>query len=198
MSVLVPTVVEKDARGQERYFDIYSRLLKDWVVFVSGEVEDAMASTFVAQLLFLESEDPTRDISIYINSPGGSISAGMAMYDTMQIVKNDVSTINIGLAASMGALLLSGGTKGKRYVLPNAETMIHQPLIMGGVGGQATDIDITAKQILKLKDNLTEILSKNCDQKRDKVAADIERNNWMTAKEAVAYGIADSIMKTKK
>ena len=198
MSTLVPIVVEKDPNGFERSYDIYSRLLKDFIVFVTGPIEIGVANTFIAQLLFLENEDPKRDISVYINSPGGEISSGMAMYDTMKHVKNDVSTINVGLAASMGAVLLAGGTKGKRYALPNAETMIHQPLISGGFGGPASDVEIETKQLLKLRDTLTDILVEETGQKRDKVVKDMDRNNWMGADEALKYGLVDKVMDQKK
>ncbi len=197
-NVLIPIVVEKNPNGFERSYDIYSRLLEDYIVFVTGEVEMGMANTFIAQLLFLESKDPSRDINVYINSPGGVISSGLAMYDTMKHIKNDVATINVGLAASMGAILLSGGTKGKRFILPKAETMIHQPLIMGGLEGQATDIEISSKHLLRSRDVLTDILAENTGQKRDKIMKDIDRNNWMNAEETVKYGLADKIMEPRK
>ena len=196
MSILVPTVVEKDPRGQERYFDIYSRLLKDFIVFVTGPIDMAVANTFIAQLLFLQSEDPKRTISIYINSPGGEVYAGRAMYDTMQHVTNEISTINVGLAASAGALLLTGGTKGKRFTLPGSYTMIHQ--VLGRAEGQQTDIEIEARHMLKLRAEYAEIISKTTGQKLDKVQEDIERDNWMDAHQALKYGIVDEIMQTKK
>lgn len=188
---LVPYVIEQTNRG-ERSYDIYSRLLKDRIIFLSEEVSDASASIIVAQLLFLEAEDPGKDISLYINSPGGSVSAGFAIYDTMQHIKADVSTICVGLAASMGAFLLSGGTKGKRYALPNAEIMIHQPL--GGAKGQATDIQIQAEQILKIKKKLNEIISENTGKPIDVISTDTERDYFMSAEEAVKYGIIDSVI----
>ena len=191
---LVPYVVEQTSKG-ERSYDIYSRLLKDRIIFLGEEVTDVTASLIVAQLLFLESEDPDKDIYLYINSPGGSVSAGMAIYDTMNYIKADVSTICIGLAASMGAFLLSSGAKGKRIALPNAEIMIHQPL--GGFKGQATDIDIHAKQILKIKDTLNSILAKNTNQPIEKIKSDVERDYFLDAEEAVAYGLVDKVM-TKK
>ena len=191
---LVPTVVEQTGRG-ERAYDIFSRLLKDRIVMLSGEVTDDSANLVIAQLLFLESEDPDKDIYLYINSPGGSVSAGMAIYDTMNYIKADVSTFCIGLAASMGAFLLSSGAKGKRIALPNAEIMIHQPL--GGFKGQATDIDIHAKQILKIKDTLNSILAKNTNQPIEKIKSDVERDYFLDAEEAVAYGLVDKVM-TKK
>ena len=191
---LVPYVIEQTSRG-ERSYDIYSRLLKERIIFLDGEVNDASASVIVAQLLFLEAEDPNKDIHLYINSPGGSVTAGMAIYDTMQYIKCDVSTICIGMAASMGAFLLAGGAKGKRMALPNAEIMIHQPL--GGAQGQATEIEIAAKHILKTKEKLNRILAENCGKDIEEVAADTERDNWKTAEEAVAYGLIDCVV-TKK
>ena len=188
---LIPYVIEQTSRG-ERSYDIYSRLLKDRIIFLDGEVNDASASVIVAELLFLESEDPGKDISLYINSPGGSVSAGMAIYDTMKYIKCDVSTICVGLAASMGAFLLSGGTKGKRYALPNAEIMIHQPL--GGVQGQATEIEITAKQILKTKEKLNRMLAENTGKPYEQVVNDTDRDNWLTATEAKEYGIIDEVI----
>lgn len=192
---LVPMVIEQTSRG-ERSFDIYSRLLKERIIFLGEEVNETTASLVVAQLLFLESEDPGKDISLYINSPGGSVTAGMAIYDTMQYIKCDVSTICIGMAASMGAFLLSGGAKGKRMALPNAEIMIHQPL--GGAQGQATDIKIAAEHILKTKEKLNKILSENTGKPLDIIAADTERDNWMTAEQAVEYGLIDSVVTKKK
>lgn len=188
---LVPYVIEQTSRG-ERSYDIYSRLLKDRIIFLGEEVTDVSASLIVSQLLFLESEDPGKDISLYINSPGGSVTAGMAIYDTMQYIKCDVSTICMGMAASMGAFLLAGGAKGKRMALPNAEIMIHQP--SGGAQGQATDIKIVADHILKTKKKLNEILAANTGQPLDVIAADTERDNYMSAEEAVAYGLIDSIV----
>ncbi|MDR1210316.1 MAG: ATP-dependent Clp endopeptidase proteolytic subunit ClpP [Clostridiales bacterium] len=189
---LVPIVVENTNRG-ERSYDIYSRLLKDRIIFLGEEVNDVTASLVVAQLLFLDAEDPGKDISLYINSPGGSVSAGFAIYDTMRFVRSDVSTICIGLAASMGAFLLSGGTKGKRYALPNAEIMIHQPI--GGARGQATDIKIQAEQIVKIKRRLNEMLSEDTGQPLERVERDTDRDNYMTAEEAKSYGIIDDVIK---
>jgi ATP-dependent Clp protease, protease subunit len=185
---LVPMVVEQTARG-ERAYDIYSRLLKERVVFAVGPVEDYMANLIVAQLLFLESENPEKDIAIYINSPGGSVSAGLAIYDTMQFIKPDVSTICVGMAASMGALLLAGGAKGKRFMLPNSRAMIHQP--SGGTQGQATDISIQAKEILIIRERLNGILSHHTGQTVERIAADTERDTWLNAEAAVAYGLVD-------
>ena len=188
---LVPYVIEQTSRG-ERSYDIYSRLLKDRIIFLGEEVTDVSASLVVSQLLFLESEDPGKDISLYINSPGGSVTAGMAIYDTMQYIKCDVSTICMGMAASMGAFLLAGGARGKRMALPNAAIMIHQP--SGGAQGQATDIKIVADHILKTKKKLNEILAANTGQPLEVIAADTERDNYMSAEEAVAYGLIDSIV----
>ena len=188
---LVPYVIEQTSRG-ERSYDIYSRLLKDRIIFLGEEVNDVSASIIVAQLLFLEAEDPSKDIQLYINSPGGSVTAGMAIYDTMQYVKPDVSTICIGMAASMGAFLLSCGAKGKRFALPNAEIMIPQPL--GGFKGQATDIDIHAKRILKIKEKLNLILSENTNQDLEKLKRDVERDYFMEADEAKEYGIVDEVI----
>ena len=188
---LVPYVVEQTSRG-ERNYDIYSRLLKDRIIFLGEEVNETTASLVVAQLLFLESEDPGKDIQLYINSPGGMVTAGMAIYDTMQYIKCDVSTICIGLAASMGAFLLAGGTKGKRFALSNAEVMIHQP--SGGAKGQATDIQITAENILKTKKKLNEILAANTGKTYEQVAADTERDYYMSAEEALAYGLIDGVI----
>lgn len=188
---LVPTVIESTSRG-ERAFDIYSRLLKDRIIFLGEEVNDVTTSLVVAQILFLESEDPTKDINLYINSPGGSVVAGMAIYDTMQYVKCDVSTICMGMAASMGAFLLAGGTKGKRYALPNAEIMIHQP--SGGAQGQASDIKIVAEQILKTKQKLNKILAENTNQPIEVIERDTERDNYMSAEEALSYGIIDKVI----
>lgn len=192
---LVPYVIEQTSRG-ERNYDIYSRLLKDRIIFLGEEVNETTASLTVAQLLFLESEDPGKDIQLYINSPGGMVTAGLAIYDTMQYIKCDVSTICIGLAASMGAFLLSGGTKGKRLALPNAEIMIHQP--SGGAKGQATDIQIVAENILKTKERLNRILSENTGQPYEVVAADTERDNYMTAEEAKAYGLIDAVITNRQ
>ena len=188
---LVPYVVEDSGRG-ERSYDIFSRLLKDRIIFLDEDVNDVSAGLVVAQLLFLESEDPDKDINLYINSPGGSVTAGMAIYDTMQYVKCDVSTICIGMAASMGAFLLSGGTKGKRYALPNAEIMIHQP--SGGAQGQETEIRIVADQILKTRNKLNEILAANTGKDIEVIARDTERDNYMTAEEAKAYGLIDAVI----
>ncbi|SHO54099.1 ATP-dependent Clp endopeptidase proteolytic subunit ClpP [Anaerocolumna xylanovorans] len=188
---LVPYVIEQTSRG-ERSYDIYSRLLKERIIFLGEEVSDVSASVIVAQLLFLESEDPGKDINLYINSPGGSVTAGMAIYDTMQYIKCDVSTICIGMAASMGAFLLAGGAKGKRFALPNAEVMIHQP--SGGAKGQATDIKIVAENILKTKKKLNEILAANTGKPLDVIEIDTERDYYMTAEEAKAYGLIDSVI----
>jgi len=187
----IPYVVEKTGRG-ERSYDIYSRLLKDRIVMLSGEVNDAVASSIVAQLLFLEAEDPEKDIYFYINSPGGVVTAGMAIYDTMNYIRPNVTTICIGQAASMGAFLLSCGEKGKRYALPHARIMIHQPL--GGAQGQATDIAIQAEEILRIKKELNFILAKNCNQKINKIEKDTDRDNFMSAKEACEYGIIDEVL----
>jgi ATP-dependent Clp protease protease subunit len=180
----------------ERSYDIYSRLLKDFVVFVTGPIDMGEANTFIAQLLFLESQNPEKDISVYINSPGGEAYAGRAMYDTIKHIKNDVMTINVGLAASAGALLLAAGTKGKRYMLPGAHTMIHQ--VIGGVEGQASDVEITAKHMLKLRDQYIEIIAKETGQKVEKVKADVDRDYWMDAEESTKYGIVDKVMTPKK
>ena len=188
---LVPYVIEQTGRG-ERSYDIYSRLLKERIIFLGEEVNEVTASLVVAQLLFLEAEDPEKDINLYINSPGGSVTAGMAIYDTMQYIKCDVSTICIGMAASMGAFLLAGGAKGKRMALPNAEIMIHQPL--GGAQGQATEIEIAAKHILQTKEKLNKILAANTDKPYDIIAADTERDNWKTAQEAMEYGLIDKVI----
>ena len=188
---LVPYVIEQTSRG-ERSYDIYSRLLKDRIIFLGEEVTDVSANLIVAQLLFLESEDPGRDIHLYINSPGGSVTAGMAIYDTMRYIKCDVSTICMGMAASMGAFLLAGGTKGKRLALPHAEIMIHQP--SGGAQGQATEIQIVADHILKTKHNLNYILAANTGQPLEKVAQDTERDNYMSAQEALEYGLIDKVI----
>ena len=192
---LVPYVIEQTSRG-ERSYDIYSRLLKDRIIFLGEEVNDVSASLIVAQLLFLEAEDPGKDINLYINSPGGSVTAGMAIYDTMNFIKCDVSTICIGMAASMGAFLLAGGAKGKRMALPNAEVMIHQP--SGGARGQATDIKIVADNILKTKKKLNEILAANTGKPLDVIEVDTERDNYMSAEEAKAYGLIDSIITNRQ
>lgn len=187
----VPYVIEQNSRG-ERSYDIYSRLLKDRIIFLGEEVTDVSANLIVAQMLFLEAEDQGKDIHFYINSPGGSVSAGFAIYDTMQYIKCDVSTICCGMAASMGAFLLAGGAKGKRFALPNAEIMIHQP--SGGSQGQATEIEIAAKHILKTKEKLNRMLSENTGKPYETIAADTERDNWMSAEEACAYGLIDSVI----
>ena len=188
---LVPYVIEQTSRG-ERSYDIYSRLLKERIIFLGEEVNDVSASVIVAQLLFLEADDPDKDIQLYINSPGGSVTAGMAIYDTMQYIKCDVSTVCIGMAASMGAFLLAGGKKGKRFALPNAEIMIHQP--SGGAQGQATEIQIAAEHILRTKQKLNEILAANTGQSLETIKADIERDNFMSADEAKAYGLIDEVI----
>ncbi len=192
---LVPMVIEQTNRG-ERSFDIYSRLLKDRIIFLDGEVNDASASVIVAQLLFLEGEDPDKDISLYINSPGGSVSAGMAIYDTMQYIKCDVSTICMGMAASMGAFLLAAGEKGKRFALPNSEIMIHQPL--GGMQGQATDMKIHADHIIATKEKLNRILSERCNQPYEKIVADTDRDNFLSAIDAKEYGLIDEVIEKRK
>ena len=189
-SALVPYIVEQTSRG-ERSYDIYSRLLEDRIVFLSGEIDDATANTVVAQLIYLEAKDPSKDISLYINSPGGSVSAGLAIYDTMNYVKCDVSTICIGMAASMGAFLLSSGAKGKRFALPNSEIMIHQPL--GGAQGQASDIKIAAEHILKTKQKLTRILAENSGKPFEVVEKDTDRDNFLSAQEALEYGLIDKV-----
>ena len=191
----IPTVIEQDGRT-ERAYDIYSRLLEDRIIFLTGEINDAVADSIVAQLIFLEGKDPTKDIALYINSPGGSVTAGMAIYDTMNYIKCDVSTICIGLAASMGAFLLSSGTKGKRFALPNAEIMIHQPL--GGAQGQASDVLIHAENILRCKRKLTKILSENTGQSIENVEKDTDRDNFMTAEQAKDYGLIDEIFYSRK
>ena len=191
---LVPYVVEQTSRG-ERTYDIFSRLLKDRIIFLAEEVNNGTASLVVAQMLFLEAEDPDKDIHLYINSPGGSITAGMAIYDTMQLIKPDVSTICVGMAASMGAFLLAGGAKGKRFVLPNAEVMIHQPL--GGTQGQATDIKIHAERIIAMRESLNKILSEKTGQPLEIIERDTERDNFMTAEQAVAYGLVDKVIEKR-
>ncbi|QQG49950.1 MAG: ATP-dependent Clp endopeptidase proteolytic subunit ClpP [Candidatus Berkelbacteria bacterium] len=189
--ILVPMVIEKTAFG-ERAYDIYSRLLRDRIIFVGGPVEDHLANVIMAQLLFLESENATKDIQIYINSPGGSVSAGLAIYDTMKHIKPDVSTICIGMAASMGAFLLAGGAKGKRFALPNSRVMIHQ--VMGGAEGQASDVEIQAKEILYIKQRLNHILAENTGKKLEKIEHDTDRNFWMSGSEAVEYGLVDKVL----
>ena len=189
--MLIPIVIEQSSRG-ERAYDIYSRLLKDRIIFIGEQVQDSMANTIIAQMLFLESEDPDKDINIYINSPGGSVTAGLAIYDTMQYIRPHIATICMGQATSMGALLLAAGAKGKRYALPHARVMIHQPL--GGVQGQATDIDIQAKEIMKIKDLIHKILVKHTGQSMEKIRLDTERDYFMDAEEALRYGIVDRII----
>ena len=193
MSILIPTVIEKSSFG-ERAYDIYSRLLKERIIFLGGGIDDNVANIVIAQLLFLESEDPKKDIHLYINSPGGSVSAGLAILDTMNYVKPDVSTVCVGMAASAAAVILSAGKKGKRFVLPNSEVMIHQP--WGGAEGQATDIEITAKHIIKTRENLYKILAKNTGQSLEKIQKDAERDYFMSAEEAKKYGIIDEIHKS--
>lgn len=189
--ILIPTVIEKSQFG-ERAYDIYSRLLKDRVIFIGGAIDDHLANIIIAQLLFLESEDPKSDINLYINSPGGSVTAGLAIYDTMQLVKPKISTICIGMAASMGAFLLAGGEKGKRYILPNAKVLLHQ--VMGGTEGQATDIKIQAEEILRVKKQINEILSANTNQTLSKIEKDTDRDFYMDAKQALKYGVVDKII----
>ena len=193
--MLIPYVVDQTGSG-ERSYDIYSRLLEDRIVFITGEINDATANTVVAQLIYLEAKNPDKDICVYINSPGGSVTAGMAIYDTMKYVKCDVSTICIGLAASMGAFLLAAGTKGKRFCLPNSEVMIHQPL--GGAQGQASDIEITANHIIQTKKKMIEMLSKNTGQSIEKVSKDVDRDYFMTAEESVKYGLVDKVITREK
>ena len=193
--MLIPIVVEQSSRG-ERAYDIYSRLLKDRIIFIGEQVHDGMANTIIAQMLFLESEDPDKDINIYINSPGGSVTAGLAIYDTMQYIKPDVATICMGQATSMGALLLASGAKNKRYSLPHARVMIHQPL--GGVQGQATDIDIQAKEIMKIKETIHEILVRHTGQSLEKIRTDTERDYFMSSTEARDYGIIDRVITTRE
>ena len=194
MAYYIPYVIEQTGRG-ERSYDIYSRLLKDRIIFLGSEIVDDVANSIVAQMLFLESEDPEKDINIYINSPGGSVTAGLAIYDTMQYIKPQVSTICVGLAASMAAILLAGGAKGKRLALPNAEVMIHQPL--GGARGQASDIEIQAKNIIKTKERMNRILSSHTGQDYDTIARDTDRDNYMTADEALKYGLIDKIIEAR-
>ena len=193
---LVPTVIEQSGRG-ERAFDIYSRLLKERIIFLVGPVDDHTANLVVAQLLFLESENPDKDIYFYINSPGGSVTAGMSIYDTMKFIKPDVQTLCLGQAASMGAFLLSAGTKGKRFALPNSRIMIHQPLISGGLGGQASDIEIHARELLKLKEKLNKILAEHTGKSIEEVARDTDRDNFMSAQEAMTYGLIDKVITSR-
>jgi ATP-dependent Clp protease protease subunit len=193
--MLIPTVIEKTQAG-ERAYDIYSRLLKDRIIFLAGVIDDHLANTIVAQMLFLTSKDPKKDIQLYINSPGGSVTAGLAIYDTMQYIKPDVSTVSIGMSASMGAMLLAAGAKGKRYALPNAEILLHQ--VMGGVRGQASEIEITAKQILRIKESVNKILSKHTGQPLAKIAKDTDRDFYLTAEEAKEYGVVDEVILSKK
>jgi ATP-dependent Clp protease protease subunit len=188
---MIPNVIKRESGG-ERAYDLFSRLLADRIILLQEEINDNTAAVITAQLLYLDSEDPGKDISLYINSPGGSVSAGLAILDTMDYIKSDVSTVCMGIAASMGAVLLGNGAKGKRLILPNAEVMIHQPL--GGTQGQATDIEIAAKHILKTKENLTRIMAANCGRDFDEVAADMDRDNWMDASEALRYGIVDKVL----
>lgn len=195
MSIMVPIVVEQTNRG-ERAYDIYSRLLKDRIVFIGGGIDDHVANLVIAQLLFLEAEDPEKDVHVYLNSPGGVVTAGMAIYDTMQYVKPDVSTICLGQAASMGAFLLAAGAKGKRFALPYARIMVHQP--MGGVQGQATDIDIQAREILRMKDTINQLLANHTGQDKDKITRDTERDFFMSAQEAKDYGIVDEVFTGRK
>lgn len=192
---LIPTVIEKSQYG-ERAYDIYSRLLKERIIFLGGPISDGVANTVIAQLLFLDHEDSKKDIKLYVNSPGGSVTAGLAIYDTMQFVRSDVSTICVGMAASMGAVLLAGGKKGKRFALPNSEILLHQ--VMGGVEGQATEVEITARQILKIKDRLNQILAKHTGQSIAKIEKDTDRDFYMTPSEAREYGLIDEIIKTNK
>lgn len=193
-NVLIPYVVERTSGG-ERSYDLYSRLLEDRIIFLAGEIDDAVANTVVAQLIYLEAKDPGKDISLYINSPGGSVSAGLAIYDTMNYIKCDVSTICVGMAASMGAFLLSSGAKGKRIALPNSEILIHQPLIGGnGLTGQATDIELAAKNLVRTKERLNEILAKNTGKSYEQIVQDTDRDNSMTAQEALAYGLVDKVI----
>ena len=193
--VLVPMVVEKSSHG-ERAYDIYSRLLKDRIIFIGTAIDDTVANLIIAQLLFLQMEDPNKDINVYINSPGGIVTAGLAIYDTMQFIKPDVSTVCVGIAASMGAFLLASGKKGKRFALPNSQVLLHQ--IMGGAEGQATDIEITARQIIKLKDKVSQLLAKHTGQPISKITKDTDRDFWLSAEEAKTYGVIDEIVKTNR
>lgn len=192
---LIPTVIEKTQYG-ERAYDIYSRLLKERIIFIGGPINDAVANSIIAQMLLLEHEDPKKDITLYLNTPGGVVSAGLAIYDTMQHIKSDVSTICVGITASMGAVLLAAGKKGKRFILPNSEVMLHQ--VMGEAGGQAVEIEITARQILKIKDKLNQILAKHTNQSLKKIEKDTDRDFYLSAKEAKEYGLVDEIIKNKK
>lgn len=195
MSYLIPTVIEKSQFG-ERVYDIYSRLLKERIIFIGGPIHDQMANSVIAQLLFLEHEDPKKDIKLYLNTPGGMVTAGLAIYDAMQYVKSDVSTICVGMAASMGAVLLAAGKKGKRFILPNSEVMLHQ--VMGGVEGQAVEVEITARHIVKIKDKINQILAKHTNQPLSKIDKDTDRDFYLSAAEAKEYGLIDEIFKTKK
>ncbi|MBC7795512.1 MAG: ATP-dependent Clp endopeptidase proteolytic subunit ClpP [Pyrinomonadaceae bacterium] len=195
--MLVPMVVEQTSRG-ERSYDIYSRLLKDSIIFLGTPIDDMVANLIVAQLLFLEAEDPERDINIYINSPGGSITAGMGIYDTMQFIKNDVTTICVGQCASMGAMLLTAGTKGKRFALPNSRILIHQPSMSGGVGGQASDIKIQAEEILRMREQTSRIISKHTGQNFEQVEKDVERDRIMSARQAKEYGLVDEVIEHRE
>ena len=195
-NTLIPTVIEQSGRG-ERAFDIYSRLLKERIIFLVGPVDDHTANLVVAQLLFLESENPDKDIYFYINSPGGSVTAGMSIYDTMKFIKPDVQTLCLGQAASMGAFLLSAGTKGKRFALPNSRVMIHQPLISGGLGGQASDIEIHARELLKLKEKLNQMLAEHTGKTLEQIERDTDRDNFMSAQEAADYGLIDKVITTR-
>ena len=195
-NLLIPMVVEQTGRG-ERSYDIYSRLLKERVIFLVGPVNDASANLIVAQMLFLEAENPDQDIHLYINSPGGSVTAGMSVYDTMNFIKPDVSTLCLGQAASMGAMLLTAGAKGKRFALPHSRVMIHQPLISGGLGGQASDIEIHARELLKMKATLNELLAKHSGQPLEKIERDTDRDNFMSAEEAQAYGLIDQVLSSR-
>ncbi|WP_369582997.1 ATP-dependent Clp endopeptidase proteolytic subunit ClpP [Kingella oralis] len=195
-NTLIPTVIEQSGRG-ERAFDIYSRLLKERIIFLVGPVDDHTANLVVAQLLFLESENPDKDIYFYINSPGGSVTAGMSIYDTMKFIKPDVQTLCLGQAASMGAFLLSAGTKGKRFALPNSRVMIHQPLISGGLGGQASDIEIHARELLKLKEKLNQMLAEHTGKSLEQIERDTDRDNFMSAQEAADYGLIDKVITTR-
>ena len=195
-NTLIPTVIEQSGRG-ERAFDIYSRLLKERIIFLVGPVDDHTANLVVAQLLFLESENPDKDIYFYINSPGGSVTAGMSIYDTMKFIKPDVQTLCLGQAASMGAFLLSAGTKGKRFALPNSRVMIHQPLISGGLGGQASDIEIHARELLKLKEKLNQMLAEHTGKSLEQIERDTDRDNFMSAQEAADYGLIDKVIATR-
>jgi len=194
-NILIPTVIEKTQAG-ERAYDIYSRLLKDRIIFMSGVVDDTMANAIVAQMLFLASKDPKKDIQLYINSPGGSVTAGLAIYDTMQFIKPDVSTVSIGMSASMGAMILAAGAKGKRYALPNSEILLHQ--VLGGARGQATEIEIAARQILKIKERMNKILAKHTGKPLVQIAKDTERDFYLTAEEAKEYGVIDEVIIPKK